>query len=606
MCVWLSVGCFLFSLLFAFSVSYPTCTRHLELVQQFPNFIHSVFVLQNCVLVWEDGKSPVIGRRRSGCFPWRCSHGRRSSGPHRANCSSNRFDNDESQKFYEQGNLELHEPGQITRTVQCNSCSKYQPDGLLFCQRGTCLKWDLDTLNRLCFKFKAMITIILSARAHVPEARSTATPKPKTLCQKRSNMVKLPFTIDGFETPIITITTRPSVDRIILSLSRRESKSITYHTWRSTRKRHRYENQLVLVSEKAPTAGLLRANQDFLSQTQALCAMKEGQQNEYIRSPGAPSYSSNWWATHQFLVQSHNWWRAYPVSTTSSSSSSTQQTAWQWQDSTWNDWEKRRETVGVMRDHWWYPQNQRCVVQCFKLHVQALANACTPRVGVNSTPSRTHIFLSLPQSCQFAHSSHFMWLKNQGLALSVVLVSLYLRPSSFRCLTFPCSVFLPAPALVRFRHLFRPLRPCWQEFTITPVPLRAKVHCLALRPDTNFLHQEMAEARWIAYGRRGQTFCRDRGLVGGKVFWGTVGVYSRIYNDEHLVVEFVCHPHWSDCKSRRGTWQGDQRVGDQKSPWRYESRARFTVQARQAAPRVNAKRGPRSVPFYSVAKNEIF
>ena len=32
--------------------------------------------------------------------------------------------------------------------------------------------------------------------------------------------------------------------------------------------------------------------------------------------------------------------------------------------------------------------------------------------------------------------------------------------------------------------------------------------------------EEVPEARWIACGRRGQKFCHDRGLVGGKVFWG--------------------------------------------------------------------------------------
>ena len=38
----------------------------------------------------------------------------------------------------------------------------------------------------------------------------------------------------------------------------------------------------------------------------------------------------------------------------------------------------------------------------------------------------------------------------------------------------------------------------------------------------------MAEARWIARG--------------GKVFWGTVGVYSRSYNSDDVVVEFVHEP----------------------------------------------------------------
>ena len=53
---------------------------------------------------------------------------------------SDRFDEEESQKIYEQGNTELHELGQISKTVQCNSCLKHQPEGLIFCECGTCLR----------------------------------------------------------------------------------------------------------------------------------------------------------------------------------------------------------------------------------------------------------------------------------------------------------------------------------------------------------------------------------------------------------------------------------------------------------------------------------
>ena len=77
---------------------------------------------------------------------------------------SNRFDEEESQKIYEQGNIELHELGQISRTVQCNSCLQHLPEGLIFCESGTCLRPDSGTTKRLSIKFKAMIAPYYAAK----------------------------------------------------------------------------------------------------------------------------------------------------------------------------------------------------------------------------------------------------------------------------------------------------------------------------------------------------------------------------------------------------------------------------------------------------------
>ena len=62
---------------------------------------------------------------------------------------SNRFDGEESQKIYEQGNIELYELGQIPRRVQCNSCLKHLPEGLFFCECGSCLRLDSGTTENV-------------------------------------------------------------------------------------------------------------------------------------------------------------------------------------------------------------------------------------------------------------------------------------------------------------------------------------------------------------------------------------------------------------------------------------------------------------------------
>ena len=66
---------------------------------------------------------------------------------HQPKRKSNRFDQKESQHIYEQCNIELHELGQISGTVQCNSCLKHLP--LIFCECGTCLRPDLGLTEKL-------------------------------------------------------------------------------------------------------------------------------------------------------------------------------------------------------------------------------------------------------------------------------------------------------------------------------------------------------------------------------------------------------------------------------------------------------------------------
>ena len=84
----------------------------------------------------------VVGKLKIGCQ----AHG-----------EYNRFDKKESQKNYEQSNIELHELGQTFRTVQCNSCLMPIPERLIFCECGTCLRPDSRKTEKLSIISQAKI-----------------------------------------------------------------------------------------------------------------------------------------------------------------------------------------------------------------------------------------------------------------------------------------------------------------------------------------------------------------------------------------------------------------------------------------------------------------
>ena len=61
-----------------------------------------------------------------------------------------KFSEESSRTISELGNIELHELGQISKTVQGQSCLKHIPEGLIFCSCGLCLQpwWRTNTKNQ--------------------------------------------------------------------------------------------------------------------------------------------------------------------------------------------------------------------------------------------------------------------------------------------------------------------------------------------------------------------------------------------------------------------------------------------------------------------------
>ena len=68
-----------------------------------------------------------------------------------------KFGEQSSRTIHELGNIELHELGQISRTVQCHSCLKHIPAGLIFCSCGICLQPDEEQIQSIKARVQAMI-----------------------------------------------------------------------------------------------------------------------------------------------------------------------------------------------------------------------------------------------------------------------------------------------------------------------------------------------------------------------------------------------------------------------------------------------------------------
>ena len=68
-----------------------------------------------------------------------------------------KFSEESSRTIHEFGNFEFHELGQISRTVQCQSCWKHVPEGLISCSCGICLRSDEEQIPRIKARFEAMV-----------------------------------------------------------------------------------------------------------------------------------------------------------------------------------------------------------------------------------------------------------------------------------------------------------------------------------------------------------------------------------------------------------------------------------------------------------------
>ena len=68
-----------------------------------------------------------------------------------------KFSEESSRTIHELGRIELHELGQISRTLQCHPCLKHMPAGLTFCSCGICLRPHEEQIKRIGARFQAMI-----------------------------------------------------------------------------------------------------------------------------------------------------------------------------------------------------------------------------------------------------------------------------------------------------------------------------------------------------------------------------------------------------------------------------------------------------------------
>ena len=77
-----------------------------------------------------------------------------------------KFSEESSRIILELGNIELHELGEISRTVQCQSCLKHVPEGLVLCSCGMCLRPSEEQTQRIKTQFKVLIVLCYHARVN--------------------------------------------------------------------------------------------------------------------------------------------------------------------------------------------------------------------------------------------------------------------------------------------------------------------------------------------------------------------------------------------------------------------------------------------------------
>ena len=72
-----------------------------------------------------------------------------------------KFSEESSRTINELGHIELHELGQISRTVQGQSCLKHIPEGLIFCSCGLCLQPDEEQIQKFKARFEGYDSSLL-------------------------------------------------------------------------------------------------------------------------------------------------------------------------------------------------------------------------------------------------------------------------------------------------------------------------------------------------------------------------------------------------------------------------------------------------------------
>ena len=68
----------------------------------------------------------------------------------------NRFSEESKRTIQTLGNIELYELGENFKTIQCQACSKYSPEGLFFCLCGVCLMPSLEQKRTIKSQFEIL------------------------------------------------------------------------------------------------------------------------------------------------------------------------------------------------------------------------------------------------------------------------------------------------------------------------------------------------------------------------------------------------------------------------------------------------------------------
>ena len=187
-----------------------------------------------------------------------------------------KFGEESSRTIHELGHVELHELGEISRIVQCQSCLKRVPEGLVFFSNGMCLRPDGEQIQRTKTRFEVMIVPYYHALVNYPSGKRHGEAQWQKDHSKRRPHKK---------------ARKNNHDSIVLGWQNDEQyrESQKDHGWTEDycryldylttivisdsapwHQRNRYENTILLVSNKDKQAGPMRAREDFRSTTHNL------------------------------------------------------------------------------------------------------------------------------------------------------------------------------------------------------------------------------------------------------------------------------------------------------------------------------------------------
>ena len=246
-----------------------------------------------------------------------------------------KFSEQSSRTIHELDNIELHEPGQISRTVQCHSCLKHVQEGLIFCSCGICLRPDEEQIQSIKARVQAMTVSYYLARVNFSRGKRHGEAQWQRDHWKAMNARR------GAR--------RKGHDSIVIRWQEDEKYRHfqKVHGWTEFRRhldhltmidisdtapwhqRHRYESTITLVCNDVDRqAGPMRARKDFKSTPRTLTSLRQEQGRQNFLCPRTREYgkdhsiealradlkwrSHNWktyWSQPSSSLSSQQWWQ---------------------------------------------------------------------------------------------------------------------------------------------------------------------------------------------------------------------------------------------------------------------------------------------------------